>query len=174
MWLAPVLFGDMPCIAEIAGVACTIGHIYPVVMRFKGGKGLACLGGILLAIDWRLLLILLAIEIVIVLLVNYICIVPITASIAMPILYGVFGDLGLGWLKRAEGGWPAIWILCIVTVVMLLKHVQNLYRIATGTEMHFSYLWTKDKAGERARIESNREKLRLKKLANQQKKGEQE
>ena len=64
-------------------------------MKFKGGKGLACLGGILLAVDWRLLLIVLAIEIVIVLLVNYICIVPITASIAMPILYGVMPNFSL-------------------------------------------------------------------------------
>lgn len=165
MWLAPVIFGDIACIAEIAGVACTIGHIYPVVMKFKGGKGLACLGGILLALDWRLLLVVLAIEIVTVLLVNYICVVPITASIALPILYGVFGDMGLGWLARAEGGWPAIWILCIVTALMLFKHVQNVYRIATGTEMHFSYLWSKDKEGEKARIEENRRKLAEKKQA---------
>lgn len=165
MWLAPVMFGDIACIAEIGGVACTIGHIYPVVMKFKGGKGLACLGGILLALDWRLLLIVLAIEIVIVLIVNYICIMPITASIALPILYGVFGDLKLGWLLRAEGGWPAIGILCIVTAVMLFKHLQNLYRIATGTEMHFSYLWSKDKEGEKARIEENRKKLAEKKQA---------
>ena len=94
------------------------------------------------------------------------------ADIAMPIIYGVFGDMGLGWLKRAEGGWPAIWILCIVTVIMLLKHVQNVYRIATKTEMPFNYLWSKDKEGERARIEANREKLRQKKLAKQQQKGE--
>lgn len=170
MWLAPVIFKDVPCIAEIAGVACTIGHIFPVFMKFKGGKGLACLGGILLALDWRLLLILLAIEIVVVLLVNYICIVPITASIALPIIYGVFGDLGLGWLLRAQGGWPSIWILCIVTVIMLLKHLQNIYRIATGTEMHFNYLWSKDKAGERARVERNRERLRQRKLEKQQNK----
>ncbi len=173
MWLAPVIFGDIPCIAEVGGVACTIGHIFPVVMKFKGGKGLACLGGILLAIDWRLLLIVLAVEIAVVLIVNYICIVPITAGIAMPIIYGVFGDMGLGWLKRAEGGWPAIGILCIVTVILLLKHVQNVYRIATKTEMPFNYLWSKDKEGERARIEANREKLRQKKLAKQQQKGEQ-
>ncbi len=169
MWLAPVIFGNVPCIAEIAGVACLIGHIYPVFMKFKGGKGLACLGGILLAMDFRLLLIVLAIEIVVVLVVDYICIVPITASIALPILYGVFGDLGLGWLLRAEGGWPAIWILCIVTALMLFKHMQNLYRIATKTEMHFSFLWSKDKEGEKARIERNRELLREKKLSKQQK-----
>ena len=163
MWLAPVIFKDVPCIAEIAGVACAIGHIYPAAMKFKGGKGLACLGGILLAIDWRLLLIMLAIEIVIVVLVNYICIVPITASIILPFLYGVLGDLGLGWLRRAAGGWPAIWILSALTVIMLLKHLQNLYRIATGTELHFNYLWIKDKAAERARVEGNRMKLLQKK-----------
>ena len=165
MWLAPVIFGDLPCAAEIAGVACTIGHIYPVVMKFKGGKGLACIGGILLALDWRLLVILLAIEIVIVLLVNYICIVPITACIALPILYRVFGADGLDWLLRAEGGWPAVAILSVVTVVVLFKHVQNIYRIATHTEMHFSFLWSKDKEGEKARIEENRRKLAERKQA---------
>ena len=165
MWLAPLMFRNVAFVAEIAGVSCAIGHIFPVVMKFKGGKGLACLGGILLAIDWRLFLIMLAIEILVVLIVNYICIVPITASILIPILYGVFGDLGLGWLRRAGGGWPAIWILTLLTVIMLFKHLQNLYRIATGTEMHFNYLWIKDKAAERARVEGNREKLMQKKLA---------
>ena len=46
---------------------------------------------------------------------------------------------------------------------MLLKHLQNLYRIATGTELHFNYLWIKDKAAERARVEGNRMKLLQKK-----------
>ena len=163
MWLAPVIFGGVPCIAEIAGVACAVGHIYPVAMKFKGGKGLACLGGILLAVDWRLLLILLGIEIVIVLVVNYICIVPITASIVLPILYGVLGDMGAGWLLRADGGVAAILILSGLALIMLFKHLQNIYRIATGTEMRFNYLWIKDKAGERARVEQNRERLMQKK-----------
>ena len=55
--------------------------------------------------------------------------------------------------------------LSLLTVIMLFKHLQNLYRIATGTEMHFNYLWIKDKAAERARVEGNREKLEQKKLA---------
>ena len=93
MWLAPLIFRDVPFIAELAGVSCTIGHIFPILMKFQGGKGLACLGGILLAIDYRLLLIMLAIEIIIVLLVDYICVIPITASVFVPVLYGVLGDL---------------------------------------------------------------------------------
>ena len=155
MWLAPVIFRDVPVIAEVAGAACAIGHIFPIFMKFKGGKGLACLGGILLAIDWRLLLILLAIEIVVVLLVDYICIVPITASVIIPVLYGVLGDLNAGWLKRASGGWAAIGVLCIVTVVMVIKHIHNLRRIAHGTELHFSYMWMKDRDAEIARVHAN-------------------
>ena len=172
MWLAPVIFGDILCIAEVTGVACVMGHIFPIFMKFKGGKGLACLGGVLLAIDWRLLLILLAIEIAVVLIVDYICIVPITASLALPILYGVFGNLGLGWLRRAEGGFVGVWIFAALAVVIVLKHLQNIYRVATHTEMPFSFLWSKDKEGDKARIERNRELLREKRLAKQQKGGQ--
>ena len=159
MWLAPVIFKGVPAIAEIAGVSCAIGHIFPILMRFQGGKGLACLGGILLAIDYRLLLIMLAIEIILVLLVDYICVIPITASIATPVLYGVLGDMNVGWLRRAGGGWAAIGVLCVITVVILIKHVHNLYRIAHGTELHFSYLWMKDRDAEIARVQENQARL---------------
>ena len=155
MWLAPVLFKGVPAIAEVAGVSCAIGHIFPIFMKFQGGKGLACLGGILLAIDWRLLLIMLAIEIVVVLLVDYICVIPITASIVIPVLYAVLGDLNIGWLRRAGGGWTAVCVLCIITVVILAKHVHNLRRILHGTELHFSYMWMKDRDAEIARVQSN-------------------
>ena len=138
MWLAPVIFTDVPVIAEVAGAACTIGHIFPIFMKFKGGKGLACLGGILLAIDWRLLLILLAVEIVVVLVVDYICIVPITASVAFPLIYGLMERNLLGAL-----------LLCILPVVMLIKHLENIRRILRGKEVHFSYLWKKDAEIER-------------------------
>ena len=155
MWLAPVVFKGVPAIAEIAGVSCAIGHIFPILMNFRGGKGLACLGGILLAIDYRLLLVVLALEVIVVLLVDYICVIPITASIAIPVLYGVFGDLNLGWLRRAGGGWTAIGVLCVLTVVMLLKHVHNLRRIVHGTEIRFSYMWMKDRDAEIARVREN-------------------
>ena len=155
MWLAPVIFKNVPFIAEVAGVSCAVGHIFPILMHFRGGKGLACLGGILLAIDYRLLLIMLAIEIIVVLLVDYICVIPITASIAIPVLYGVLGDLGIGWLRRADGGFVAIAVLCLITVVILCKHVHNIRRILHGTELRFSYMWMKDRDAEIARVREN-------------------
>ena len=155
MWLAPVIFKDVSFIAEVAGVACAAGHIFPIFMKFQGGKGLACLGGILLAIDWRLLLILLAIELVIVVIADYICVVPISASLIIPVLYGVLGDLNIGWLRRAAGGWPAIGVLCGITVVIVIKHIHNIRRIIHGTELRFSYMWMKDRDAEIARVRAN-------------------
>lgn len=149
MLLMPLIFKDVPYIAEIAGVAVVIGHIFPVMMNFKGGKGLAAFGGMMLAIDPRLFGLVLAVEIVILLIVDYICIVPITAVIILPIVYGIFGADGLGWLWRAAGGWWGAAIIGIASVVMLLRHVQNIKRIIKGKEMHFSYIWMSKEAKEK-------------------------
>ncbi len=171
MWLVPVIFGNIPMGPEIAGVACAIGHMFPIYMKFRGGKGLACLGGIFIAIDWRLFFIVLAMEIVLVLLLDYICVAPITGSIALPILYGLLGSDGSGWLKRAEAGWGGALILACLAVVMVYKHIQNLRRIARGTEVHFSFAWSKDKEAQIERVRHN-ELLWREKQA--QKKAEQE
>lgn len=154
MLLMPLIFDDVPFVAEIAGVSCVIGHIFPVFMNFKGGKGLACLGGMILAIDPRFFGLILACEILLLLVVNYICIVPITALIIVPVVYGIFGDSGLGWLWHAEGGWWGAAIIGIASVVMLLRHVQNIKRILVGKEMRFSYIWmsAEDKKKELIRI----------------------
>lgn len=141
MLIFPLIFEGVPFVAECAGVAVIIGHIFPALMGFKGGKGLASLGGLLLAIDARLFLIMLAAEIVVLLLVNFICIVPITASILIPIAYGVLGSDGLGWLWHADGGWWGAAIISIASVVMLWRHRENVARIFKGKEMHFSYIW---------------------------------
>lgn len=154
--LAPLIFRDVALAAEIAGVACIIGHMFPVYMGFKGGKGLACLGGVLLGIDWRLFLLLLTAEILLCIWVDYICIVPITASILIPVLYGLFGTMGPApWLLHATGGWAGSAVLFIATAAILYRHIQNIHRISYGGEMHFSYMWSKDKEGEKRRVQEN-------------------
>jgi len=162
-WLAPVIFAKLPLAAEIAGVAAVIGHIYPFYMKFRGGKGTACLGGLLLAIDWRMLLILLAVEILIAVVTDYLCMVPITASVALPLLYGFFGDAGLGWLYFADGGWQGAAVLGVATAIILLVNIKNINRILHGTEMHFSYVWSKNKDAEIARIRENEARWEAKK-----------
>ena len=170
IWLTQKLMPEFAWAYAVTGVACALGHIFPFYMKFKGGKGLACLGGVLLAMDWRFFLAVLATEILLAILVNYICIVPITTSIITPIAYGLFGSQGVApWFIKAENGWAGAAILSIATVAMLLRHIQNIRRIARGTEMHFNYLWMKEDArlAERQRIERNSERYRQKKEAKQ-------
>lgn len=127
------LFPNLQYAFAVTSVAIIIGHIYPFYMKFKGGKGLACLAGIVLFFDWRVFLIMLAIEIVIALVTDYICFVPMTGSLAFPFIYGFMtGDL-----------WGAL-ILGIITVIIMIRHIENIKKILTGTEVHLSYLWKPD------------------------------
>ena len=153
VWLSHyVLFKEVPYAAEIAGVSCILGHIWPAVMKFKGGKGLACLGGVILAFDWRLFLIMLAAEIVLAVVLDYICVIPVTASVLLPLFYGFFGADGTGWLWRGAGSWWGALILSVAALAIWLRHIENFKRIKNGTEMHLSYLWKKDKEAEVARV----------------------
>lgn len=149
---APLIFRQMVYASVIAGTACIIGHICPAYMKFRGGKGLACIAGVIIGIDWRLFLALLVIEVGLAIVLDYICVIPMTAAVIVPLCYGFFGSGKLGWLLHAEGGWIGAGILAIASVVILLRHIQNVKRILAGKEMHLSYFWTKNKDAEIARV----------------------
>lgn len=125
----------------ITGVCCVLGHIYPVFMNFRGGKGLASLAGIVLAYDIRVFVMLFMFELVLVLVVDYICIVPISGSFLFMLI-----------LAFQCGGMYSLCFLPIV-VVVLYKHKENIKRIQYGVEARVSYLWKKDE--EIARLQSN-------------------
>ena len=135
IWLCGKLFPELAYSFAVTGVACILGHVFPFYMKFKGGKGLACLGGMILAFDWRVLLIMLAVEIVVAIATDYICFVPLTASVIFPIVYGII----------RQDVWGALMIAIIIPIIFY-KHKENLKRIKQKTEMPFSFLWNKEKA----------------------------
>ena len=141
IWLCGKLFPEIAYSFAVTGVACILGHVFPFYMKFKGGKGLACLGGMILAFDWRVFLIMLTIEIVVAIVTDYICFVPLTASVIFPVVYGI--------MRRDV--WGAL-IVALILPLMLYKHKENLRRIKQKTEMPFSFLWNKDKALEKTNI----------------------
>ena len=137
--LAAYLFPELRVAMPVAGVACVLGHIYPVFLRFHGGKGLACLGGVILAYDPKTLLLMLSIAIVLGLACRYVCVVTTTMYLVWPVYYGLLTRF---WLGAA--------ILAIPFVPILLRHLQNFRRIRSGEELRLSFLW--NKAGELERI----------------------
>lgn len=137
-----LLFPAFPHAFAVTATFCVLGHIFPFYMGFRGGKGLACIGGMVLFYDWRVFLLMLAAEILVVLITDYICFVPITASFAFPVVYGIL-----------ERDWIGAVLLSSLFFVVLAKHLENLARIRTGNEMHISYLWNPEE--ELARITEN-------------------
>ncbi len=140
--LTRTLFPGETTIFAVTASACILGHIFPFYMQFRGGKGLACLAGTILAFDLRVFGIMLACEVVIALISGYICFVPMTASVAFPAVYGFMTQDAAGVL-----------LLCAVAAVVLLRHAENIRRIRAGQELRLSYLW--DKERETARMKAN-------------------
>lgn len=136
--LSSILFSGVAYATVLSGVACIVGHIFPAFMKFRGGKGLACLGGMILAYDWKLFLMLLCGELILVLLVDYICVVPMTASVIFPVIYAL-------QTKDMVG----TFVLLACAILILYKHIENLHRIRNGTEAHFSFLWKRNHEIER-------------------------
>lgn len=142
--VAVYLFPRLRYAHILGGSACIIGHIFPFLMKFHGGKGLACLAGMILSYNPQLFLLLLTIEIFLGFGLDYICVVPITGSILFTGIYAfVTGD--------AAG----TMILAAVSMIILYKHIENLHRIQLGTEAHISFLWRKDQEIERIKHNTN-------------------
>lgn len=142
VWLTGVLFAGEPLAYPIAATACILGHIFPPYMRFRGGKGLACLGGIILGYDWRVFLVLLTLAIILAVVGRYICFVPMAFSVLFPVVYGVL----------TKSLWGAL-ILLVVAPVIFWKHRENIKRIRAGREVRVSYLWNKKAETKRLRHE---------------------
>lgn len=131
--LAVGFFPELTYAAHCAGICTILGHIFPFTMGFRGGKGLASLGGVILAFNGRVFALMLLCELVLALIVDYICVVPLTASVAFPVVYYFLTGHILGAILYA-----------LLIPLFFYKHMENLRRIAAGTEAKISYLWSKD------------------------------
>ena len=96
------------------------------------------MGGVILAHSWKLFCVMLVFEVALALLVDYICVMAMSASVLFTVIYGFTTHDLIG-----------SFILLIVTAVMEFKHMDNIKRIVEGKELHISYLWNKEKEIER-------------------------
>ena len=136
------LFPELYYMRSVSSVTVILGHMFPFYMKFKGGKGLACLGGSVLAYDSMLVVILLTLAICLAFISDYICFVPLTVSIIYPLLYCFMEVRAEVPIAEAAASGA---ILYIAAIFIWNKHFENLERIKNGTEAHLSYLWKKDK-----------------------------
>ena len=122
MWFAPRDERGALLIAAVA-LAVFLGHLFPVFLRFKGGKGVATALGVLLALNVWLGLCVLATWLMVALLFRFSSLAALTAAAGAPVYALV---LGL----------PREWVLAcgIMLLLLLWRHKKNLQNLLAGTE----------------------------------------
>lgn len=130
--MLPVLFsladkgsGMLTTLQIVAGITAITGHIFPVFAGFRGGKGVATVFGVLLAIQPLLTLLCLAVFLVVILLSGIVSLSSMSAGIAFPILLFLFFDTPSVFFKIFS---------VIVALALLLTHRKNIQRLIRGEE----------------------------------------
>jgi glycerol-3-phosphate acyltransferase PlsY len=108
-----------------AAVGAIVGHIFPVWLRFKGGKGIATALGVFLALSWPTALCALGVFIAVTLLSKYVSLGSILGAAALPMFMLYFQSYRS---PIFVGGTIFISLLCI------MKHSANIARLKSGTE----------------------------------------
>ena len=126
----PVFFsvqlGFDPKVSALTALAAFIGHLYPVFLKFKGGKGVAtalgCLAGLAPLIAGCITLIFL----VTVLVTRWVSLGSLSAAALAPLLFWLFGyEL------------PFIWMSLIMAILIIVRHRVNIQRLISGAESKF-------------------------------------
>ncbi|MDP6690685.1 MAG: glycerol-3-phosphate 1-O-acyltransferase PlsY [Alphaproteobacteria bacterium] len=121
---AAVLLGAMygPDTAVLAGGGAFIGHLFPLWLKFKGGKGVATFLGVMLAASWPAGLLCCLTWLAVAALLRYSSLAALVAALAGP---------GYAyWL----GNWQIMELAAFMTVLVFIRHHQNLRRLLSGDE----------------------------------------
>jgi glycerol-3-phosphate acyltransferase PlsY len=118
--LADYFLGDDAALA--AGLGAVLGHIFPVWLRFKGGKGVATYLGVALALAWPVAAVFGLFWLVTALLFRRSSLAGLVASFATP--FAMF----------AFHGTRAALLFVLLTAIMWIKHTANIERLLAGTE----------------------------------------
>ena len=140
MLIATSFISSPPVVAELflalaAGCAAILGHIFPIYIKFKGGKGVATSFGVALGLwPYYTICSLFAFGVwaVTVLLWRYISLASIAASVAFPLALVLVIVLTPGW--NFANLWPLIIAAIAIPIIVIVRHRENIKRIIAGTE----------------------------------------
>jgi len=120
---------DGPCVEStrlmaVAALAAVLGHIFPVWLRFKGGKGVATALGVFLVLFPKAVLVSLAVFILVVVFTRFVSLGSILAAITFPV--------AAYFLSTTD--WEALSPACAISLIIVLKHHANIGRLLAGSE----------------------------------------
>ena len=122
---AAVLIGGYlggPDAAMLGGLGAFLGHLFPVWLKFRGGKGVAVYIGILIGLIWPAAILFCLIWLALAFTLRYSSLSALTASVITPIVLWLVGHTALATLFAA------------LTLLLIYMHRENIKRLMAGTE----------------------------------------
>jgi acyl phosphate:glycerol-3-phosphate acyltransferase len=111
-----------PDAAMLAALGAFLGHLFPVWLKFRGGKGVAVYIGVLIGLFWPAAVVFCVIWITTALVSRYSSLAALVASVVTPIFLWWFGHLALASL------------FAVLTLLLFYMHRENIKRLQAGTE----------------------------------------
>ncbi|MBP0440793.1 glycerol-3-phosphate 1-O-acyltransferase PlsY [Tianweitania sediminis] len=108
--------------ALLAGLGAFLGHLYPVWLKFKGGKGVATYLGVLIAVAFPGALVFALVWIAVAVITRYSSLAALIAAVAVPIALAFYGDM-----RAAQ-------LFTLLSILVLIKHRANISRLMSGQE----------------------------------------
>jgi acyl phosphate:glycerol-3-phosphate acyltransferase len=131
LWLSPD--GSLTWPVGLAALAVIVGHVFPVWLGFRGGKGVATGAGVLLMLVPFAVLIAGILFLAVVLLTRYVSLASILAAAAVPI----FVWLQLQFYQPRADGETLVTITVGAALLIIFAHRSNIERLTKGTESRF-------------------------------------
>ena len=117
------------------GCAAILGHIFPIYVKFKGGKGVATSFGVALGLwPYYTICVLFAavVWVVVVLIWRYVSLASIAASVTFPLVLTAAIILTPGW--DFGNLWPVLIAAVAIPVMVIIRHRENVKRLLAGIE----------------------------------------
>ena len=131
VWLAGHFSGGNIRFMMYAGLAAILGHVFPVWLKFEGGKGVATALGVFLAICWPAVALAVAVFLLVMIFWRFVSLASISAAAALPLL------VYLLYAPRHAPPTAVSTCTLLAAVVVIIKHRANIERLMAGTEPPF-------------------------------------
>lgn len=122
---------DAGLAAALAALCAILGHVFPVWLKFRGGKGVATAVGAFLGLAPRAVLVVLAIFLIIVAISRYVSLGSVVASAVFPVL--------AYFLYRGTSTIADLLVMFAASLLVILKHKANIRRLLNGTENRMQF-----------------------------------
>lgn len=124
---------ELPLTQIFCAIAAMCGHLFPLFLSFRGGKGVATAAGIIVALNYTIAAIAFGVWLVVMLVFRYVSLSSMIASLSLPIAHAAL----CGMAETRDSIFAIFY--CIVCALVLVMHRANMRRLLDGKESRVTW-----------------------------------